>query len=440
MRLILSVILFVPLLVGCVITDTGVTNPVPGLSTVAIAPFLNLSTERAVDGRQFAEAYYAELQKVPGFEVVPVGVVETAMVQHGLEEMRGPEDAIRLAKVLNVDAVVIGAVTDYKPYAPPRLGIKVSWYSPYDWDFIPGIPIDPLARTRLENEQQLRENMYREANRRPLDLGDRCNCPPGQCDGRCLAEDFCPCGSGASVDACTGSNCCPEEHEDGLRAWLHRKHHQNEVKWERFKKEMKDPFELHKGPRTDKYRVPVPWPDYRGQSPEEMEPAFGHSMSSNRPLSLSAPLNSKQITLVTHEQQPEGLNGPLMPAPPVQEPVERPLQVTQALPSENTPPMLEEYSISPAVPRELSYQPEMLNTVPLMEYSRMFDATDADLVANFRDYYELSGDPRSGSWQSRLHRTDEFIRFVSHLMIKEMLMLHGGEARRRIIFVPRKFK
>ncbi|MEZ6048864.1 MAG: hypothetical protein R3C11_25450 [Planctomycetaceae bacterium] len=82
---------------------------------------------------------------------------------------------------------------------------------------------------------------------------------------------------------------------------------------------------------------------------------------------------------------------------------------------------------------------EIRNTRPFMEYSRLFDATDADLT-NFRDYCELSGDPRSGSWASRLHRSDDFIRFVSHLMVKEMLMLHGGEARRRIIFVPRKFK
>ncbi|MEZ6048862.1 MAG: hypothetical protein R3C11_25440 [Planctomycetaceae bacterium] len=89
MRLLLPILMLIPLLAGCVVTDTGVTNPIPGLSTVAVAPFLNLSSERAVDGRQFAEAYFAELQKTPGFEVVPVGVVETAMVQHGLEELRG---------------------------------------------------------------------------------------------------------------------------------------------------------------------------------------------------------------------------------------------------------------------------------------------------------------------------------------------------------------
>ena len=51
-----------------------VFNPFPQLTKVAVVPFFNLSTEPSADGRQFATAYAAELQSVPGFEVVPVGV------------------------------------------------------------------------------------------------------------------------------------------------------------------------------------------------------------------------------------------------------------------------------------------------------------------------------------------------------------------------------
>ena len=83
----------------------GVRNPVPGLETVAIAPFFNLIQDRPVDGREFALAYYSELQKVPGFEVLPAGVAERAIFQNQLQ-MKGPEDALALAKVLDVDAVV----------------------------------------------------------------------------------------------------------------------------------------------------------------------------------------------------------------------------------------------------------------------------------------------------------------------------------------------
>ena len=103
-------------------------NPFPQLSKVAIAPFFNLSSEPTVDGRRFALAYFNELQLVPGFEVVPVGVVERAMMDNQIS-LAGPEDARRLAQLLEVDALVIGAVTDYSPYYPPRCALQVEWYA-----------------------------------------------------------------------------------------------------------------------------------------------------------------------------------------------------------------------------------------------------------------------------------------------------------------------
>lgn len=103
-------------------------NPFPQLSKVAVAPFFNLSTEPTVDGRQFALAYFNELQLVPGYEVVPVGVVEKTLEMYNLS-IDSPADARRLAQVLGVDAVVVGAVTDFSPYYPPRCGLQVEWYA-----------------------------------------------------------------------------------------------------------------------------------------------------------------------------------------------------------------------------------------------------------------------------------------------------------------------
>ncbi len=103
-------------------------NPFPQLSKVAVAPFFNLTSEPTLDGRRVALAYFNELQSVPGFEVVPVGVVETAMREHQIE-LRGSTDARRLAQLLKVDALVVGAVTDYSPYYPPRMALQVEWYA-----------------------------------------------------------------------------------------------------------------------------------------------------------------------------------------------------------------------------------------------------------------------------------------------------------------------
>lgn len=124
--------MFLPL-VGCgvlpqVAHQPSVHNPFPQLSRVAIVPFFNLSTEPTVDGRRFALAYFNELQAIRGFEVAPIGVVEQAILTHQLN-LSGPADARRLAEILGVDAVVIGAVTDYSPYTPQRVGLKIEWYA-----------------------------------------------------------------------------------------------------------------------------------------------------------------------------------------------------------------------------------------------------------------------------------------------------------------------
>jgi len=105
-----------------------IRNPFPQLSRVAVAPFINHSDQSTLDGRTVTMAYYAELQATPGFEVVPLNVVEETIIANRVD-LGGPGEARRLAQLLGVDAVVVGAVTDYSPYYPPRLGMRVEWYT-----------------------------------------------------------------------------------------------------------------------------------------------------------------------------------------------------------------------------------------------------------------------------------------------------------------------
>lgn len=112
--------------------EPSVFNPFPQLSRVAVVPFFNHSAEPTVDGRQFALSYAAELQSIPGFEVIPVSIVESKLSEYHLTfggAQGGPIDARKLAQLLHADAVVIGAVTDFSPYYPPRCGIEVEWYA-----------------------------------------------------------------------------------------------------------------------------------------------------------------------------------------------------------------------------------------------------------------------------------------------------------------------
>lgn len=103
-------------------------NPFPQLHRVAVLPFVNQSKEPTVDGDAVALAYYNELQAVRGFEVMPVGVAKRLVQASGME-LHSAEDFQKLARFMGVDAIVVGSVTEYTPYYPPRLGLAVNWYA-----------------------------------------------------------------------------------------------------------------------------------------------------------------------------------------------------------------------------------------------------------------------------------------------------------------------
>jgi hypothetical protein len=107
-------------------------NPFPQIYRVAVLPFFNQSADPTVDGDAIATAYYNELQTIPGFEVMPVGVAKqmlAASIAATGTEPRGGADFQRLARMMNVDAVLVGSITEYSPYYPPRIGLAVDWYA-----------------------------------------------------------------------------------------------------------------------------------------------------------------------------------------------------------------------------------------------------------------------------------------------------------------------
>jgi len=103
-------------------------NPYPQLYKVAVLPFYNQSRDPTIDGDSIATAYYNELQAVPGFEVMPVGVAKQYLAALQTDPQLGLEFQ-QLARRMGVDAVVVGSVTEYSPYYPPRIGITADWYA-----------------------------------------------------------------------------------------------------------------------------------------------------------------------------------------------------------------------------------------------------------------------------------------------------------------------
>jgi hypothetical protein len=105
-----------------------IINPFPQIQRVAVLPFVNQSEEPTLSGQRVAMAYANELQQIRGFEVLPLGAVKLKLAEYSQSLGRG-EEFQDFARFLGVDAVLVGAVTDYSPYYPPRLTMKVNWYA-----------------------------------------------------------------------------------------------------------------------------------------------------------------------------------------------------------------------------------------------------------------------------------------------------------------------
>jgi len=380
---------------------TSVTNPNPKLKTVALVPFFNLSQEPDVDGRRFALAYYAELQKVPGFQVLPLGVSEVAMVEHQLQ-MNNPDDVLKLAKILNVDAVVIGAITDYSPYYPPRIGMQVSWYSPHAQEFTPGVPLMVEER---HNKKTALNKLFK-------------------------------------MDRLVAKETKREEHLKNREVKQASHIEQKTTKREKKMKRGKWEEDCPDGCEPDSPELaPAPAAKIiiRGQSSEtlNLRPDFQNRAGV---IQAYAQANQGALTIDQFVQTPTTLKPPpnrkserqpvVAPKPPMPSDVE----TKQVTPS-NTK-QFEEYCPPNSSINAGAFDPRQ----PFMSYTRLFDGSDAALVAHLRDYLEVSGDRRSGGWEAYLHRSEDFIRFTSHLMILEMLTLHGGQAKHQIIFKVRKYR
>lgn len=113
-------------------------NPDIELKTIAVAPFFN-ATMGTLDAERIGDLFASELVQCGVVAKVqrPHEVLEaayrlkypeggaapaTVRIQDLITE---PADAVRVAKALKADAVIVGTVTEYEPYFPPVLGMAI---------------------------------------------------------------------------------------------------------------------------------------------------------------------------------------------------------------------------------------------------------------------------------------------------------------------------
>lgn len=95
----------------------------------AVAPLRNESGTTSVDALGVSDAVVGALAQVRGVQVLPLNRTIAAMRALDLAELRAPSDIRRLAEGMGVDGVIVGTITAYDPYNPPRLGLTLALYA-----------------------------------------------------------------------------------------------------------------------------------------------------------------------------------------------------------------------------------------------------------------------------------------------------------------------
>lgn len=95
----------------------------------AVAPLSNESGTSAVDPLAVSDAIVARAAEARGLAVLPLNRTLAAMRALGMNAVRSPGEARRLAAALDADAIIVGSVTAYDPYDPPTLGLMLGLYS-----------------------------------------------------------------------------------------------------------------------------------------------------------------------------------------------------------------------------------------------------------------------------------------------------------------------
>lgn len=124
----------------------------------AVAPLGNESGVSTVDTDLVADALVAKIDEARGVACLPLNRTIAAMRSRGMRSVRTPGDARTLATALGVDALLVGNITAYDPYDPPKLGMSLALYSRQRTE---GDELDPVKlKTSFSDYGQISRSQF----------------------------------------------------------------------------------------------------------------------------------------------------------------------------------------------------------------------------------------------------------------------------------------
>ena len=153
-------------LMSCTATQSRSPSPpvssvAPYAALLAVAPFTNESGVPIAQEDVFrvSDGVVSSVNEVKGWSAVPLNRTIQAMEQQGITSIPDLKTAARLVNAMGVDAIVLGTITAWDPYDPPRFGANVILLAN---DGIDRQNVDPRALTGQTGDEASPEPIARQ--------------------------------------------------------------------------------------------------------------------------------------------------------------------------------------------------------------------------------------------------------------------------------------
>ena len=107
---------------------SALNSPYPAPKLWAVAPFRNESGTTTADGLALADKLTQQLQQVPGIRLVPVNRVLESFAANRMNDITSVNEAEQIMRTLGADGLIIGTITAWDPYDPPKIGVAMDLY------------------------------------------------------------------------------------------------------------------------------------------------------------------------------------------------------------------------------------------------------------------------------------------------------------------------
>ena len=135
----------------------------PGEQQVwAVAPLRNESGSLHADGLTLADHLARRLETAPSVDVLPVNRTLAAMKSLSMAAPTSRKDAMKLLTTLGADALVVGTISAYDPYDPPKLALALELYVSRQRSGQPAVDLRELVSAPVDGGEVSRRDIARQ--------------------------------------------------------------------------------------------------------------------------------------------------------------------------------------------------------------------------------------------------------------------------------------